>query len=262
MAKKNILFKPYRKGDEHQAHWFDHDLVNLFSKSIRFWEKYFRYSTVGLENIPKKGGALLANNHGLVMFDVFLLARKLLAMNRPPRALSEHSTWKFPIIREVLLNMGIVDGNPKTAIRLLRQGDLVIVFPGGAKEGMKTSSERYKLYWDDHYGFIKVAIAAGVPIIPCFSAGIDHTYHIFASGYRLSKRLFGTFIPMPLFMGLGLMPLPVKITHHIGKPIYMDVPAQAYRDPKTVKRLHRKVASAMTDLKIQALENYKPIALS
>lgn len=257
MAKKDILFKPYRKGDEHRLHWYDRDLVNVLSQSSLFWQKYFRYEIVGAENLPAKGGALLVNNHGLIMFDVFLLARYLVSIGRAPRALSEHSTWKIPFIREVFLNMGIVDGNPKTAIRLLRAGEVVIVFPGGAREGMKTSAERYKLFWENHFGFIKVAMASGVPVIPCFSAGIDHTYHIFASGYRLSKKLFGTYVPMPIFTGIGPMPFPAKIRHHIGKPLHYSGNSHDYRDPKKVKRFHARVLKSAETLKNQAMRTYR-----
>lgn len=257
MAKKDILFKPYRAGDEHRLHWYDERLMKVFSRSMAFWEKYFRYEVVGIENLPKQGGALLANNHGLIPFDVILLTRRLVGMERPPRALAEHSTWRVPFIREVLLNMGIVDGNPKNAIRLLRQGELVIVFPGGAREGMKSSAERYKMYWENHYGFVKVAIAAGTPIVPCFSAGIDHCYHVFANAYEVGKKYLGRYVPLPLFVGAGLMPFPVKIKHHVGKPIHHGLPRTAYRDPKAVKKLHAKVVSEMKTLRTEALGNYR-----
>lgn len=261
MAKKNILFKPYRAGDEHRLHWYDERLMKFFSRSVTFWEKYFRYEIVDIGNLPRQGGALLANNHGLIPFDVILLAKRLIGMGRPPRSLAEHATWKLPVIREVLLNMGIVDGNPRNAMRLLRDEELVIVFPGGAREGMKPSSESYKMYWENHYGFVKIAIAAGVPIVPCFSAGIDHCYHVFANAYEIGKKYLGRYVPLPLFIGLGVMPFPVKIKHHIGKPIVHDLPRTAYRDPKAVRRLHARVVVAMKKLRAEALKDYRPWAL-
>lgn len=258
MAKKDFIFKPYRPGDEHQLNWRDEKLLDFFSRSVALWEPYFRYEIIGLDRVPRKGGALLANNHGLVPFDVILLTRHLVAMGRAPRALAEHATWRFPIIRELLLNMGVVDGNPRNAIRLLRDGELVIVFPGGAREGLKSFKERYNLYWEDRFGFVKVAIAAGVPIVPCFSAGIDHCYYVVANAYDIGKKYFGRYIPLPLFVGAGLIPFPVKIRHVIGKPIVHDLPRTAYRDPKIVAKLHRRVLSAMVQLKAQALADYKP----
>jgi 1-acyl-sn-glycerol-3-phosphate acyltransferase len=258
---KKSLLRPYQKGDENRLHWYDKNLVAVLSNSVVFWEKYFRYEIVGLENIPQKKGALLANNHGLIMFDMLLLARRLVQIGHPPRALAEHATWKIPFMREIFLNMGVVDGSPKNAIRLLRAGETVIVFPGGAREGLKPSTERYELFWRDKYGFIKVAIASGVPIVPCFSAGIDHCYFIINNGYELGKKLFGTYLPLPIFMGLGAMPFPVKIKHYIGKPITHKLPRQAYRDEKVVKKLHAAVLKAEEDLKKKALKNYRPVAL-
>lgn len=186
-----------------------------------------------------------------------LLARKLYEMGHLPRALAEHATWKIPFIRQVRLNMGVVDGTPKNAIRLLRDGHIVIVFPGGVREGLKSSGERYQLFWEGHTGFIKVAIAADVPIVPCFSVGIDHCHHVFANGYQLGKRLFKTYLPLPVFIGAGAMPFPVKLTHYVGEPIVPNLPRNAYRDKRIVALLHKKVLRAEHNLKRRALKEYR-----
>lgn len=261
MAKKDFIFHPYRKGDEHRLHWYDEQLVWLLSRSVSFWEKYFRYEVQGLNNIPATSGALLANNHGLWPFDAILLAKRLVDRGRPPRAMAEHATWKIPFIREVFLNMGVVDGTPKNAIRLLRNDDIVIVFPGGAREGLKSHRDRHRLFWQNRFGFVKVAIAAGKPIIPCFTAGIDYAYHVFADGYKMGKRLFNAYVPLPIFLGLGLMPFPVKLVHHIGEPIEIKTRRHAYRDDKVVQRIHQKVVEAAEDLRAEALATYRPWGL-
>lgn len=253
MAKKDILFKPYKKGDEHRLHWYDRELARVMSHSMTFWQMYFRYEVRGLENLPKNEGALLANNHGLWPFDAMLLAKRLFEEGRPLRALAEHSTWRIPFVREIFLNLGVVDGTPKNAIRLLRDDELVLVFPGGAREGLKSSADKYRLFWERRTGFVKVAIAAGKPIIPCFCAGIDDVYHIFNDGYALGKKLFRAYFPLTAFIGFGLMPFPVKLTHHIGKPIYHDLKPTDFRDEKKVARLHARVLKEALKLKEKAL---------
>lgn len=261
MAKKDILFRPYRPGDEHRLHWYDRKLTRLMSYSLSFWQRYFRYEVRGLENIPRDEGAILANNHGLWPFDALLLAKRMFEEGRPPRALAEHATWKIPFVREIFLNLGVVDGTPKNAIRLLRADQLVIVFPGGAREAQKSSAQKYQLFWQDRMGFVKVAIAAGKPIIPCFCAGIDDMYHVFYDGYTLGKKLFRAYVPLAAFIGIGIMPFPVKLVHHIGEPVYHDLPYSAYRDEKKVQKLHARVLAAAEALKAKALAEYRFYAL-
>src|SRR3989338_4658680 len=198
MPKKHFLFNPYQPGDENKTTFFDAKMVRYVFMFLNFWEKYFRYEVEGLENIPRKGGVLLAMNHGFFFIDLPLFSKHLLLeRGRRIHTVVEHLTWKLPIIREFMLNMGVVDGTPKNAMRILKGGHAMIVCPGGAKEAVKPFSKRYELMWDNHYGFIKCAIAAQVPIIPCMSIGIAEAYIMLNDGYHRWK---GTFIPLPLFI--------------------------------------------------------------
>lgn len=255
MPKKHLLLKPYRPGDEHNLRWFDAGLARFAFRTLWFWEKYFRYNVIGIENVPKKGGVLLAMNHGMFFIDLPLFGKYLfLKRGRQPRAVAEHVAWKVPVLRETLLNLGVVDGNPKNAIRILRGGHAMIVCPGGAREAMRSSRQKYKLLWKDHYGFVKVAIASGVPIIPCISMGIDDAYVILKDGYH---RWMNTFIPLPIFFGLGLLPFPVKLTHYVGKPITHRYKPTEYRDMRCVKALHQKVLDEAERIKEIGLKKRK-----
>ncbi len=213
MPKKHLLLNPYRPGDENRLGFYDRRLLRFLAAHLGWLEKYFRYEVSGLENIPKDAPALLVLNHGLIPFDELLLAKRIFERyGRRLRVLAHSRSWHLPIFREIALNLGVVDANPKNAVDLLKKGELVCVFPGGAREGCKSSSLRYHLPWADRYGFAKVAVAAGVPVIPCMSVGIDDVYHVLG--------LFSRLLPFPLFFGLGLLPLPRKVTHYIGEPIH------------------------------------------
>ncbi len=239
MPKKSVFTNPYREGDEDKLRWFDAKLARFIFGALTFWEKYFRYEITGLENVPKKGGAILAMNHPFFFIDLALLTKHLfIKRGRRARGVAEHLTWKLPLVREVFLNLGVVDGTPKNAIRILKGGHVMAVCPGGAEESMRSFRDKYKLLWDGHYGFVKVAIASGAPIIPCMSVGSDDAYVMLVNGYHRWKK---TFIPLPLFFGLGLMPLPVKIRHFVGKPITHDYKPNQHKDMKCVKALHRRV---------------------
>ncbi len=255
MPKKHLFKSPYRPGDEHRLHWFDAKLVRFFMKTLVFWEKYFRYEVVGIENVPRKGGVLIAMNHGFFFIDLPLFAKKLLVeRGRLARAVAEHLSWKIPLIREVFLNSGVVDGTPKTAIRILRGGHAMIVCPGGAEEAVRSSFHKYELKWEDHYGFIKVAIASGVPIVPSICIGIDDAYVMLVNGYHKWRN---TFVPLPVFFGMGLMPFPVKLTHYVGRPITHNYKPTQHRDMRCVKALHRRVLKEAERIKAIGLKERK-----
>jgi 1-acyl-sn-glycerol-3-phosphate acyltransferase len=255
MPKKSILNKTYQPGDEHQLRWFDAGLVRFMAKYLSLWERYFRYDVVGINHIPRKGGALLALNHGFFFIDIFLFGKHLFVnRKRRARAVAEHLSWKLPIVRELFLNMGIVDGTPWNAMRILKKEHVMIVCPGGAKEASRSSRQKYELMWDDRYGFIKVAIAAGVPIIPCMCIGIDDAYVMLVDAYHRWKD---TFIPLPVFFGLGLMPLPVKLTHYVGRPVTHNYKPYQHKDMDCVMALHKKVLDEAERVKEEGLKRRK-----
>lgn len=255
MPHKNVLFDPYHLGDEDKLRWFDAGLARFVFRALTFWEKYFRYEITGLENVPKKGGAILAMNHAFFFIDLAFLTKHLFVKRgRRARGVAEHLTWKLPIVREFFLNMGVVDGSPKNAIRILKGGHIMSVCPGGSKEAMRSWREKYKLLWEGHYGFIKVAIASGVPVIPCISIGSDDAYVMLVNGFHRWKN---TFFPLPLFFGMGLLPLPVKITHYVGKPITHHYKPSQHKDMRCVKALHRRVLAEAERVKEMGLKKRK-----
>jgi len=68
-----------------------------------------------------------------------------------------------------LAYMGMVPGYRDTAVQLLSQGYWVGVIPGGGEEAMRGHENAYNLDWPvKRRGFAKVAIRAGVPILPIF----------------------------------------------------------------------------------------------
>ena len=165
--------------------------------------------------------------------------------------MAEHLSWKLPILRELMLNIGVVDGTPKNALRILKSGHAMIVCPGGAKEAVRSFRKKYTLMWEDHYGFVKVAIAAQVPIIPCISIGIDDVYVMLINGYHRWRE---TFVPLPVFFGLGLFPLPVKLRHYIGRPVTHTYKPSQHKDMRCVMDLHRRVLEEAERIKKEGLQ--------
>jgi 1-acyl-sn-glycerol-3-phosphate acyltransferase len=111
----------------------------------------------------------------------------------------------------------------------MRQGELVMVFPGGSREVNKLKNERYKLVWKNRLGFARLAIQHGYPIVPFASVGAEHGMDILLDNQSfamapvafLAKKLVGLQDGPPLIRGIGLTPVPrpERQYYWFGEPI-------------------------------------------
>jgi 1-acyl-sn-glycerol-3-phosphate acyltransferase len=251
-------YDQYKAGDELRLDYQNEYLLSLLEVFIPLIRAYFRYELFGLENIPAQGRAVLVSNHGILPVDGLLLDYAIKeAYGRWPRGLTDRRIFKIPIIRQFFMDLGIVLAHPHTGQELLEREEIVYIMPGGAREAFKSSRERYQLMWKRRMGFVRLAIRTGAPIIPAVCIGIDDTYHVFFDGFRLSERIFGkdVLLPITLPVGLGPLPLPVKLTHYVGQPIRFRYKPEDAEDHLKVSRLHRRVLRSMKALLQQGMKD-------
>jgi len=237
----------YRLGDENDLDLTDWDFVARAFRTVKWAERYFRYEVHGLDNMPSEGAGLIISPHSAITIDGFLIGMKIYQRDgRIPRGLTDHFMFKVPRVRDVVLRLGIVDGNRDNAVRLLERGELCFAMPGGGDEAFRSSAHRYQLRWGGHHGFVRVALQAGAPLIPTVCIGSDDTYWLPLDGMRAGRRLFGTRFPLLLGFGLGPLPLPVKLTAYVGEPIQFDESGPAAADDdELVERCHAHVVNTI-----------------
>lgn len=172
--------------------------------------RYFSATIEGLEHLPSQGGALLVGNHAMTGLDgVVLGALVRESTGRDVRFLGERNLWRVPLLGRALDAVGAVPGERDTAVRLLRDGEVCGVYPGGIDDSWKLASERYRLQWGERRGFARVAIAAGVPIVPVVGLGIDEMYDVVARERWVGRRLLGhARYDLPLALGWKGTPIP------------------------------------------------------
>jgi 1-acyl-sn-glycerol-3-phosphate acyltransferase len=189
---------------------------------------------VGVENVPLAGGALLVGNHALLGLDAFpLTALIIVHTGRAPRFLGERNLWRMPGLRRVLDAVGAIPGTPDDAVRLLAEGELVCVYPGGIDDSFKPSREAYTLKWGERAGFARVAIRAGVPIVPIAATGVDEIFEVKRHEHFLGRRFGGApryDIPLPE----NLWPRRVPLEYHALAAI--DTRGDV-EDPSVVERV-------------------------
>jgi len=184
-------------------------------------EFYNSYRVEGLEHIPPAGGALLVMYHGLVPLDFWYMGLKIyLETGRLPAALVDRWLTKTPGLSWFTKAVGGVSADPKVALELLKSGTLVGVAPGGVREAISGQENNYKVVWGKRNGFAKLAIEAGVPIIPGFTENVEGLYKSPLAGHPFFQNLYEkTRLPLVPIIGIGALPFPVKLTTWLGQPI-------------------------------------------
>jgi 1-acyl-sn-glycerol-3-phosphate acyltransferase len=179
-----------------------------------------RPTFVGIENIPDERPLLFVGNHTLFgLLDVPLMFFELWKQRGIfLRGLGDHIHFKVPVWGEFLRRVGVVDGTRENCAALMRDGEAVLVFPGGAREVLKRKGERYQLIWKNRLGFAKMALRHRCTIVPFGAVGADDAYDIVIDGDdvirsplgKLGKRLgiLHEDLVVPLARGAAGTPLP------------------------------------------------------
>ncbi len=183
----------------------------------------------GVERIPERG-ALFVGNHTLFgVIDVpFMEAELWRRRGIRLRGLGDHGHYRIPVWRNLLERSGMVRGTRENVRALMRDGQHILVFPGGTGEVFHERGEEYRLLWKERLGFARLAIEFGYPIVPFAAVGVEEMFDIIADrrtpgGAQVSaimKRLVGMPAP-PIVHGIGptLIPHPERLYFWFGEPI-------------------------------------------
>src|SRR5439155_9667697 len=125
----------------------------------------FRPEVRGREQLPAGGFVLCANR--LSGFDSFAVARALGA--RPARCMAKNELFATPVLGRFVRLLGAFPahgpGGVARAASLAAAGDVVVVFPEGARRRGRQLRPRT--------GAARIAIGAGVPLVPVALRGTD-----------------------------------------------------------------------------------------
>ena len=177
-----------------------------------------------LDRIPADKPALLIFYHGFMPLDVWLFGAEVHRQTgRTIRFLADRFLFKTPGLRRLVKLTGAVPGNRPDAVRMLNEGHLVGVSPGGVREALAGRDEHYRVIWGQRRGFAHVAIEAKVPIIPIFTENVEEIYRAPGADSAPVQALYErTRIPIVPIVGLGALPIPVKLRAWVGEPIPHD----------------------------------------
>lgn len=193
----------------------------LTAAVLAFGRRWNAYEVRGAEHVPLDRPALLVYYHGLLPLDAFYFGSWFYQRHGLLiRALAERLIFQIPGLSALATDMGAVAGARDTALDLLNQGCLVGVAPGGVREAIAGTENAYRLIWGERLGFARVALQAGVDIIPSFCENIDEAWRSPGVSHPAIQGFYErTRVPLVPVLGAGLLPFPVKLRSWLGAPI-------------------------------------------
>lgn len=237
--------------------------------------RWFNPEFLGLWELDLTKPALFVGNHTLFgLTDAPLMIEHLYTQYGVMlRGLGDRGHFQVPVWGKFLEKHGMVLGDPEICATLMRAGQHILVFPGGAREVMRRRGEAYQLIWKQRAGFARLAIEHGYDIIPFGSVGPDESYRILVDandltrpGWRrslaertgfLKATRDGDFIP-PIAMGLGptLIPRPQRYYFGFGPRISTAHLKGQQADKEAVWAMREQVAGAVRQ-QIDRLQAYR-----
>jgi 1-acyl-sn-glycerol-3-phosphate acyltransferase len=156
-----------------------------------FLKGLYRLRAEGVENVPEEGGFVLAANH-VSNFDPWPLGMPLWPRHFL-RFMAKSELYRWPLRRMIDAGGGFpvrrgerdVEAMQR-ATELARSGDVVAMFPHGTRE-RKGLVKKYQQR--AHTGAARIALDAGVPLVPVAIAGTDRLSRLGPLRVRYGKPI-------------------------------------------------------------------------
>lgn len=221
--------------------------------------QYWRLSVTGSPNLPSTGSAILIGPHrGFMPYDAVMMAYWLASEhNRIPRYLVHHCLLRYPILGQYIRRMGGLPACQENALSVLREGELLAVFPEGIQGTFRYLRQSYTLGSFGRGDFIRWALMTQSPILSYVCAGPAESYPIF---YKINWRWWKKTVEWPAFPITATfpflpMPLPTKWHFHFLPPIDLRdrFPGLQPDDEQGIRRASKSIRAemqhAMSELK-------------
>jgi 1-acyl-sn-glycerol-3-phosphate acyltransferase len=236
---------------------------------------YFAPEYLHLERADASRPTLFVGNHSVYgVLDVLLFADGLYRERGIClRSLGDRLHFRFPVWRDFVAQTGTVLGSRANCAALMRRGEHVLVFPGGAREVFKHKGEAYRLIWKERYGFVRLAIEHGYTITPYATVGAEECFDVLLDSRDYMSTPLGRYLKAtgivdrhlrggeelpPLVRGLGptVIPRPEKLYFSIGRPIDLARYRGRSGDPGALRRVRARVGRSLDRL-IAELRAYR-----
>lgn len=207
--------------------------MRVLAVILRPWVRLlYKVEVTGMENLPKSGGYVLAANHVTTVDALAVAYMMYFRLHRAPHFLAKEGLFKTPIVGPVLLAVGqipVFRGQRKNtdpmeaAYKVLRAGHVIGIFPEGT---LTRDPDLWPMR--GRTGATRLAIEAGVPIVPVGQWGTEKVMETYSSKLK----------PKPWH----------KVNIIIGKPIDVSAYVAKKNSTEELVLLTEKVMNEITKL--------------
>jgi len=182
-------------------------VIAPFARALRLW---YRPRVHGLDRVPADRPVVYVGKHPRSWLYLETILMGLLAFwdgDRVPfRPMEKRGTslHRLPGLAWLRRHVGAIPATAEAALAVLRGGESILLFPGGASE-LYGAPDR--IAWRGRRGFARIAAAAGAPVVPFAIGGADQQHPL-----RLAVGTRGS-------LWLPPVPLPVTLDYFFGAPL-------------------------------------------
>ena len=193
----------------------------------------------GWENLPDPPVLLVGIHSGApFVWDAWTVGVqwwRQFGQDRPLHGTAHDVLMAMPLVGRYFRAMGVLPAAPDSMATALAEGRDVAVWPGGEVDSLRPWTERDRANLAGRKGFVKMAIRAGVPIVPIATVGGADAMPVLirgdklSRGLRLDKLLRLKVFPIAVSLPWGIapaalpqFPLPAKIRTRLMPAVDLD----------------------------------------
>ena len=231
-----------------------------------FWnflvDYWFRMEMDGWDNLPEPPVLLVGIHSGApFVWDAWTVGVqwwRRFGQDRLLHGTAHDALMAIPGIGRYFRAMGVLPAAPDSMATALAEGRDVAVWPGGEVDSLRPWHERDRANLAGRSGFVKMAIRAGVPIVPIATVGGADAMPVLIRGDRLSQTLrldkllrlkvFPVAVSLPWGIApaaLPQFPLPAKIRTRFMPAVELDHDPARADDDDYVDRKYDEVQASI-----------------
>jgi 1-acyl-sn-glycerol-3-phosphate acyltransferase len=225
-------------------------------------DHWFRLELDGWENLPDPPVLLVGIHSGApFVWDAWTVGVewwRRFGQERPLHGTAHDALMAIPVIGRYFRAMGVLPAAPDSMATALAEGRDVAVWPGGEVDSLRPWTERDVANLAGRAGFVRMAIKAGVPIVPIATVGGADAMPVLIRGDRLSRALrldkllrlkvFPVAVSLPWGIApaaLPQLPLPAKIRTRLMPAVEVDHDPARADDDDYVQQKYREVQDSI-----------------
>jgi 1-acyl-sn-glycerol-3-phosphate acyltransferase len=231
----------------------------LWNALVDYW---FRMELDGWEHLPPSPVLLVGIHSGApFVWDAWTVGVqwwRRFGQERPLHGTAHDALMAIPVIGRYFRAMGVLPAAPDSIATALAEGRDVALWPGGEVDSLRPWVERDRANLAGRKGFVKMAIRAGVPIVPIATVGGADAMPVLMRGDRLSRvlkldkllrvKVFPLAISLPWGIApaaLPQLPLPAKIRTRFMPAVELDSDPDRADDEAYVDQKYDEVQSSI-----------------